>query len=108
MSKFESIPALLQSYKDRFIPEKAEGVDAVIQLKLSGSEETFYYMTIRDQTFEINEGVHEDPVLTVTSTAKDWLKLNNGDSNPMSMMMMGKLKVEGPLPLAMQFRSMFS
>ncbi len=108
MPKFETLPSLLQSYKDRFIPEKAEGVDAVIQLKLSGSEDALYFITIRNKTFEISEGLHEDPVLTVISTVKDWLKLNNGESNPMSIMMMGKLKVEGPLPLAMQFQSMFS
>jgi putative sterol carrier protein len=108
MQKFDSIPALLQSYQDRFIPEKAEGVDAVIQLKLSGEAEALYFITIREKTIEVCEGLHEAPVLTVISTIKDWLKLNNGESNPMTLMMMGKLKVEGPLPLVMQFRTMFT
>ncbi len=108
MQKFDTIPSLLESYKERFIPEKALGVNAVIQLKLAGDEEALYYITIKDQTFEVSEGVHDSPALTVISTVKDWLNLNNGESNPLTLMMMGKLKVEGPIPLAMQFQTMFS
>jgi putative sterol carrier protein len=107
MAKFESIRALIDHYEARFIPENAAGVDAVVQLNLSGDETARYIIIIKDRTLHVEEGEHDDPLLTITSSASDWLKLNNGEANPMTMMMTGKLKVKGPIQMAAQFRSMF-
>ena len=107
MSKFTSIPELIASYKSRFIPENADGVDTVIQLKLAGNPPASFYMTIKDKQCIIFDGTHENPVLTVNATVEDWLKLNNHEVNPMMLMMQGKLKVDGPLHMATKFQTMF-
>ena len=107
MAKFESIQSLIDHYETRFLPEKAEGVDAVVQLNLTGDQAVRYVVTIKNQTLQIAEGEHEDPLLTISASTSDWLKLNNGEVNPMSLMMTGKLKVKGPIQMATQFRSMF-
>ncbi len=107
MAKFESIPEVIQSYQERFQPDQASGVDGIVQLNLTGEGGGPYYMIIKDQQLEVVEGEHDDPTVTVTTSAEDWLKINNGESNPMALMMQGKLKVKGSLPMATKFQGMF-
>lgn len=104
---YTSIPEIFESYKDRFLPEEAAGVNGVVQIILTGEGGGAYQLVIVEQTLEIVEGEHDSPTVTVTATATDWLKVNNGESNPMTLMMMGKLKVSGSLPVATKFQSMF-
>lgn len=105
---FTTIPQLIEAYKERFLPHRAEGVDGIVQLVLTGDGASAYYLTIKDQTLTIDEGQHDDPTVTVTASVSDWLKVNNGDANPMTMLMMGKLKVSGSLPLATKFQTLFN
>lgn len=107
MPEFESIPDLIESYKSRFLPEKSDGVDTVVQLKFTDDPGASFYVMIKDSQIAITYGVFDAPELTVHTTVKDWLNLNNGKSNPMMMMMQGKLKVDGPLDMATRFHSMF-
>ncbi len=107
MPKFETIPDLIASYQSRFIPENAEGVDTVIQIILDEDLSTSFYLAIKSQQCDIAEGQHDDPELTVRSSLNDWLSLNNGEANPMMLMMQGKLKVDGPLNMATKFQTMF-
>lgn len=107
MPQYNSIPEVLESYKERFLPDQAAGVEGVVQLNLTGEGGGAYYMVIKDGTLEIKEGTHENPTVTVTTSAENWLKINNGKANPMSLMMLGKLKVSGSLPMAMKFQSLF-
>ena len=107
MPTYDTIPEVMRSYEDRFLPEQAAGVDGVVQLHLTGEGGRPYYLVIRNQQLGVHEGTHEDPTVTVTTSAENWLKINNGESNPMALMMMGQLKVGGSLPLATKFQSMF-
>lgn len=107
MAKFESVSDLIESYKSRFIPEKADGVDTIVQLNFKDAPADSFYVMIKENECVIEEGLHPAPVLTVHTATKDWLKLNNGEANPMMMMMQGKVKVDGPLELAAKFQAMF-
>ncbi|MEM8487967.1 MAG: SCP2 sterol-binding domain-containing protein [Bacteroidota bacterium] len=107
MATYTSVSELLASYKSRFIPENAGGVDTVIQINLEGTPDEAFYVEIHNQECVVEAGAHEAPVLTVSATVEDWLKLNNHEVNPMLLMMQGKLKVEGPLHMAARFQTMF-
>jgi putative sterol carrier protein len=107
MPKFTTIPEVVESYKGRFLPEEAKGVDGVIQLNLTGEGGGGYKMKIQEQTLTITEGEHPEPTVTVTADAEDWLRVNNGETNPMGLLMQGKLKVKGSLPMATKFQTMF-
>ena len=39
---------------------------------------------------------------------KDWLRLHNGEANPMGLMMKKKLKVKGDLAMATKFPTLFA
>ena len=76
-------------------------------MELTGEGGGSYYMVVQDQEMEIHEGTHESPTVTVKTSADNWLKINNGDASAMSLMMFGKLKVKGSLPLATKFQTLF-
>ncbi|MDX1548431.1 MAG: SCP2 sterol-binding domain-containing protein [Rhodothermales bacterium] len=107
MPTYTSIADVMASYPDRFIPSAAAGVDGVVQLDLTGEGGGQYQLIIRDQTLRIEEGPHADPTVTVTVDADDWLKVNNGEANAMALLMQGRLKVKGSLPMATKFQTMF-
>ncbi len=107
MAAPETISELIDLYPQYFQPSEAEGVDGVVQLDLDGDDGGQYYLVIEDQTLDIHEGTHDDPTVTIRTTVERWLKVNRGEASPMTMMMMGQLKVDGSLSMATKFQSMF-
>lgn len=107
MASPETIPELIALYPEYFQPSEAEGVDGIVQLDLDGERGGQYYLVIEDQTLDIHEGTHGDPTVTIRTTAQRWLRINRGEASPMTMMMMGKLKIDGSLSMATKFQSMF-
>lgn len=102
----ETIPELLDRYPKHFNPRAAEGVSGVVQLDLEGDDGQ-YYLVIENQELDIHKGRHDDPTVTIRTTAERWLKINRGEANPMTLMMMGKLRIDGSLSMATKFQSLF-
>ncbi|MEM1270230.1 MAG: SCP2 sterol-binding domain-containing protein [Bacteroidota bacterium] len=107
MSTYSSVEQIIASYPVRFKPEKAAGVQAVIQLVFKGDGGGTYQLHIDDGTLEIVEGPHPSPTLTAEASVSDWLLLNNGDIAPLGLVMGGRMRFTGSLATAMRFRSMF-
>lgn len=107
MAAPQTISELLDYYPEYFNPQAAEGVDGVVQLDLDGEGGGQYYLKIQNQELDVHEGTHDDPTVTIRTTAERWLKINRGEASPMTMMMMGKLKIDGSLSMATKFQSMF-
>lgn len=107
MDRFSSIAEVMRSYPDRFYPEKAAHVDGVIQFVFTGEAEQAYSLAIRAGQLAVEPGRHEAPTLTITVPAEEWIRVNNGETNPMGLLMQGRLKVRGSLALAGKFQQMF-
>ncbi|NND72414.1 MAG: SCP2 sterol-binding domain-containing protein [Rhodothermales bacterium] len=107
MARVNNISDLLEVYEERFKPEKTKGLDAIIQLLISGEAGGNYILKIVDGTFAYEPGIAEEPDITVESSFDDWLKVNKGEANALTMMMKGKVKIKGSVPLAMKFQSIF-
>ncbi len=107
MPRYSNLDEVLASYPDRFRSDKAEGVDAVVHMKLSGDNARDVLLTVKDQTLTIADGTTEDATLTLSADANNWLSVENGDLNPMMAMMQGKLKLKGNPAFAMKFMAMF-
>ena len=103
----ETIPDLLAAYEKNFVPERAKGINGTVQLRLSGEGGGNWVLTFADGTFSTAEGTVEDPTVEASATAQDWIDLSLGKSNPMTMMMTGKLKVKGSIALATKFHGLF-
>ena len=104
------MPLTVQDLMDRmpgaFLPEKAEGVDAVIQFEL-GEDGGDWVCTIRDQKCEVEQGQVDDPNLTLTADAADYIDMITGKLNPMTAIATKKVVLKGDLNLAMKYMNLF-
>jgi putative sterol carrier protein len=100
----EIFPAMCQ----RFVPEKAEGVNAIIQFDLSGDNGGLYWLRIVEGRCESGDGQAENPKMTLRAAADDWHAVATGAMAPMQAFMSGKLKIQGDMSLAMKLQTMFA
>jgi putative sterol carrier protein len=90
-----------------FIPEKAQGLDTVLQFKFTGNEPGDWYAEIKDGTVKVEKGAHPGPKMTLSADSDDYIKLFTGQLDPMQAFMQGKLKLSGDLNLAMKMTQFF-
>jgi putative sterol carrier protein len=90
-----------------FQPDKAQGVDAVIQFDLSGPQGGQWVATIKDGTCAVEKGSVENPKLTLMADAIDYVGIFTGKVNPMAAFGEGKIKLKGDLGLAMKLMNFF-
>ncbi|MBN2303742.1 MAG: SCP2 sterol-binding domain-containing protein [Anaerolineae bacterium] len=102
-----TIQEIFENIDEGFNPDKAEGVDAVFQFVLTGDNGGDYWIKVVDQQATVGEGLHDDPTMTLTATANDYLALVNGELNAMMAFMQGKIKVKGDMGLALKLQAMF-
>jgi len=102
-----SVKEMVYNHEKAFRPEVAEGVNAIIQYRLSGEEGGDYIITIKDGKCTVAEGIAESPTMTLTADGRDFGDVLLGKANGMQYFMMGKLKLAGDLNLAMKLTTFF-
>jgi putative sterol carrier protein len=102
-----SVKQLIYNHEKAFIPEVAEGVNTVIQYRLTGEEAGDYIITIQDGKCSVAEGIADNPIMTLTADGRDFGDVLLGKANGMQYFMTGKLKLAGDLNLAMKLTSFF-
>jgi putative sterol carrier protein len=90
-----------------FLPEKAAGMDATIQLKLAGSQPGQWFITIKDTQCTVSQGVANAPRLTVSTDSENFMKIFTGQMDGMQAFMQGKLRVTGDMSVALKLLTMF-
>jgi putative sterol carrier protein len=100
-----TVEDLMKKMPDAFVPEKAEGVDAVIQFHLGEGGD--WICTIRDQACTAVEGITEEPNLTLSAEADDYIDMITGKLNPMTAIATKKVLLKGDLNLAMKYMNLF-
>jgi putative sterol carrier protein len=101
-----TVEKLMERMPGAFLPEKAEGVDAQIQFHL-GESGGDWVVTIREGTCTAERGQTDDPSLTITSEAQDYIDIVTGKLNPMTALANQQVKYKGDLNLAMKMMQMF-
>ncbi len=97
---FEQMPQHFQA-------DKAGNTNALINFDLTGERAGKYWIKIHDGTAESGKGEGENPNLTLTADANDFIKIIFGQLDPTAAFMQGKLKIKGDMGLAIKFQSMF-
>lgn len=108
MATADEVKSIFPAMVERFIPEKANGVNATILFDLSGDNGGQYWIKVADGTAETGEGNISDAAMTVKATADDWFAVATGQMNAMQAFMTGKLKILGDMGLAMKMQTMFA
>jgi putative sterol carrier protein len=108
MATSQEVAGIFPEMVTRFIPAKAEGVNAVIQFNLSGDNGGLFWLKIADGKVESGEGQAENPKMTLKAAADDWYAVSSGKLNAMQAFMSGKIKIEGDMGMAMKLQTMFA
>ncbi len=108
MATTQEIAEIFPIMVTRFIPAKAEGVNAVIQFNLTGDNGGLFWLRIADGQCEAGQGQAENPKMTLKAAADDWYAVSSGKLNAMQAFMSGKIKIEGDMGMAMKLQTMFA
>lgn len=108
MATNDSVQDLFQKLKEQFRSEKAQGDKAVLAFQLSGADSGAYWMKIDNGTLEVGEGTPPaEPDLILKAAGDDFVKIMNGEMNPMTAFMSGKVKAERNMGMAMKLMAWF-
>lgn len=109
MPRYASISDVIASYPTRFNADKAQSLDDVVYMNLTGADARDVLLHVKNGTLDVQEGAAppESPSLTLKADANDWLAVENGQLNPMTAMMTGKIKMKGNPAFAMKFMGLF-
>ncbi len=104
----ENVAQIFDLMPERFLPDQAVDIDAVIQMDLSGDGGSQWTLMIKDGTLSITTGTHTEADMTMSMQASEWLDIANGEANAMALFMQGKIRVSGDIGLAMKMQTMFN
>lgn len=103
----EAKKGIFDQLQAAFQADKSAGVNANIQLKLTGEGGGNYFLKIENKTITGGEGTVEKPRITISADSKDLLDMFEGRLDPMSAYFQGRIVVQGDLAFAMSLAGMF-
>ena len=107
MPTAEEIRGYMEQLPSVFLPEKAEDLNTIIQLDLSGDNGGQWWIRIADGACEVQGGMADDPAMTLMASADDLYNVFTGELNAVSAFMQGKIKVKGDMGLIMRLPDLF-
>ena len=102
-----TVKELVFNHEKAFMPEKAAGLDAVIQYRLTGDQAGDYIITIKDDKCSVAEGVTDDPVMTMTADGSYFGDVLFDVTNTSCITSCAFPQLAGDLNLAMKLTSFF-
>jgi len=88
----------------RFKPEKAAGIDVVVQVIVTGENNGDWIVSISNQKLTVAEGLHPSPTLSLKMTSKDFTDLVNRKISAEKAFFSGKVHFKGNIALALKLR----
>jgi putative sterol carrier protein len=89
----------------RFKPEKAIGIDALIQLSLSGGQkEQDWVVVIKNQKLQVSRGINPSASLSLRITESDFLDIINGKLSAEKAFFTGRIRFQGNISVALKLR----
>lgn len=98
---------MIQFLPQYFQPERAAGVEVIIQVNFTGDKGGNWTVAIKDQTCTVEEGYSPTPTLTVEADAQDIYEIIDGSLDPMSAFMTGRIALKGDRSKAMKLITLF-
>ncbi len=88
----------------RFNPEKAVGVDVIVNIDIIGDNGGKWIVLIKKQILTVEKGIHNCPTLSLTMKEKDYLNIINGKLSGEKAFFSGKLKLKGNISQALRLK----
>ena len=86
----------------RFDPSKAEGLEAVIQMNIMGSNGGDWTIIIKNGNMEVKQGIHRSPEIAIKIVDTDFVDLINHKQSAMTAFLSGKIQFKGSLALGLR------
>lgn len=102
------VAAFFDQVPDKVNKEKTKGMDCTYQFDITGDDGGQWYIVISDGDAAVNAGAAENPSITITMEASNFVNLLQGKLNGQMAFMTGKLKIKGDMGLAMKLQSVFN
>jgi putative sterol carrier protein len=103
-----TLDRVFEGFEERFRPEKAEGVQADVQWKVTDEGKEYpYYLSISDGKCDARQGEIDSPKTTLEADLASFLKLVTGHADGVKLFMTRKLKISGDLMFAQKLMSFF-
>jgi len=104
-----NVKEVFEKMTEVFNTSAAQGLDAVFQFDITGDEGGIWNVIVKDGVCQAQKGTHDEPTVTLTMSAEDWLAIMvNKELNPMQAFMSGQLRVSGDIMLAQRIPELFS
>jgi putative sterol carrier protein len=99
---------VFEGFVERFVPERAEGVEAVVQFVVTDQGQEYpHTIEIAAGQCRTEPGVAESPKTTMTLGLVPFIRLLTGQAEGTQLFMTGKLKVKGDLLFAARVPGFF-
>ncbi len=102
----ETVQELFTELPKRFDPATWGDQDATLMFNVSGSQGGNWVASIQGGELEVREGTVDSADMTLSAEDQDLLSMVNGDLNPVSAFMQGKVKIKGDMSLAMKLQNL--
>ncbi|HZR04324.1 MAG TPA: SCP2 sterol-binding domain-containing protein [Candidatus Udaeobacter sp.] len=97
----------LDKRQDAFRADKAKGVHATYQWKLSGPNGGEWWLNVNDGTYKMGRGKIANPNVTFAATDQDWVAMSNKTLNVQWAYLTGRLKIQGSHSLVKELDQIF-
>jgi putative sterol carrier protein len=91
-----------------FQPDKAGNLRAKFQFRLAGDGGGDWVVAVANRVCTVTPGTVEKPDVTIGMAAADFVKMVNGELQPVVAFMQGKIKLQGDMNLAMKVQELFA
>lgn len=89
-------------------PKKLGKLHAKFQFKLSGENGGDWLVSIADGACTVTQEEIPKPDVTISLSAADFVKMWQGQAQPLILFTQGKLKLQGDMNLAMKLQEVFA
>ncbi len=99
---------IFDGMQERFLPERAQGVDATIQFAVTDDGTPHHYaLEIANGSCAVEKGTADQPRVTLTTDIVSFARLVAGQAQGPQLFMTGKLKVSGDLMFSARIMTFF-
>jgi putative sterol carrier protein len=102
-----SMEEVFSGMVERFNPEAAKDIEAVLQFSLTGHQSGEFFIDVENSTATLVQGVDRSPELLVEIDSEDWIAVVEGRLDGTRAYMSGKMKVTGDMNLLFKLDQLF-
>ncbi len=102
-----TVPEIFEKMPESFQPEAAAGMNAVVLFDVTGDGGGKWYAAIDDGKLDVVNGEPDNPDLTITVKAQDYIDISSGKLNEQLAFMTGKITAKGDMTLAFKLQKIF-